>query len=528
MKNSEEDILKRFLQDTFSDYEPEPSDLTWEYIRKEIQPQQPSVGARLRQWIMPVMALLLIISGITWNKDNSENKTELALNSMKETLNNQEQVIDYQINKTIKTTGFVANNVERKSEKTSVNKATSKVESKALSEVKRPFKVPTFSTISTEPIAKQDLQEYAVSTKEFVEIDDKPKTLSNDTILDNISKTYTVRRDNVVREDNAGRVLNPASVRNEISPVVVSVFANNDLHKVVSLSDPVNTDNNGGNTDNNMEGKSLKSINLHGATFRNPNSDMNEAVIQEIRYIKTLEMLKNKDFVLSKHELTLPQISKININREAKPIRRPLYVSMSFTPLQTYRILTVNRMDIQNLQTNKLFDAERNGFSLDLGFTKSVGNKWNLRGNIAYLKMRQWAEYQVNTDIISVKNSNYYSNNSAVGSNDNEFIGQTRIEAKTLHMVGLKADVQRFFKITGRNRYFISGGSQLMYESTQRQSNVFINASAGFQHLVNKDCFLTIEPTASYLLNNINDSKSLIQTNAYNLGLKLGVNFRVK
>ena len=49
MKNLEEDILKRFLQDTFSDYEPEPSDLTWEHIRKEVQPQQPNVGAGLRQ-----------------------------------------------------------------------------------------------------------------------------------------------------------------------------------------------------------------------------------------------------------------------------------------------------------------------------------------------------------------------------------------------------------------------------------------------------------------------------------------------
>ena len=95
-------------------------------------------------------------------------------------------------------------------------------------------------------------------------------------------------------------------------------------------------------------------------------------------------------------------------------------------------------------------------------------------------------------------------------------------------MVGLKADVQRFFKVTGRNRYFISAGSQLMIEPSEKQTNVFINASAGFQHLVNKNCFLTIEPTASYLLNNIDDSKSLIQTNAYNLGLKVGVSFRVK
>ena len=504
MKNLEEDILKQFLQDTFSDYEPEPSDLTWEHIRKEVQPQQPNVGAGLRQWIVPVVVLLLLIAGITWNKNNLENKTELAIISSKEYLNIEPQVIDYQDIKFNKLLKIGRNNTEEISEKTFVNEATSKVESKVLFEVERSFEVPAFSTISTKPISTQNVQEYAVSPKEFVEIEDK-----------------TVVASTVV------------SVRTDSSPVVVKVFTNNGISSEI-VSEKI---------DNNANIKKRKftqtNQNFQAVTQTeevNENRDeniinhnqLNDAIIQEIRHIKPVEMLKNKDFVLVKNELMLPQISKININREAKPIRRPLFVSMSFTPLQTYRILTVNSQNVQNLQTNNLFDAERNGFAFDLGITKSVGNKWNLRGNVSYLKMRQWAEYQVNTAVISVKNSNNYSNAVSVGNNDNEFIGQTRIEAKTLQMVGFKADVQRFFKVTGRNRYFISAGSQLMIEPSEKQTNVFINASAGFQHLVNKDCFFTIEPTASYLLNNINDSKSLIQTNAYNLGLKVGVSFRVK
>ena len=197
-------------------------------------------------------------------------------------------------------------------------------------------------------------------------------------------------------------------------------------------------------------------------------------------------------------------------------------------PIQTYRILTVNRLDVQNLQTNNLFDSERNGFAFEVGITKPIGNKWNFRGGVSYLKMRQWAEYQINTNNISVKNSNNYSNAAIVVDNRPEFVGKTQIEQKTLQMVGLKGDVQKFFKVSGRNRYFISAGSQLMYEPNEKQTNVFISASAGFQHVVNKDLFLTIEPTASYLLNNINDSKSLIQTNAYNLGLKVGLSFKLK
>lgn len=491
MENSEEDILKRFLQDTFSDYEPVPDRQTWENIRKGIESQQPSVGTGLRQWIVPVVALLLLVGGIALNKNNLENETKLAINSSKVFLNIESQATDHQNNKINKLIKFGINNREEKSEKTLVNEATFKVKSKVLFEVEKPFKVPASSTIKAASMVKKNVQEYAVSTKEFVGIEDKPVVAS-----------AVVR----VLDEHLSVTNRPFSLRQPRLNLDAS-----DLW--ISGLSPHN--------------KSKKSINP-----TNPNSDnilsMNDAVIEEVRYTKPLEILKNKKLVLVKNELVPPQIIKININGEAKPIRRPLYVSMNITPLQTYRILTINSQDIQNLQTNNTFDSERNGFAIDLGITKTIGNKWNLRGNISYLKMRQWAEYQVNTNNISVKNYSNYSNNVAFGGNDNEFIGQTRIEAKTLQMVGLKADVQRFFRISGRNRYFISSGSQLMYELTQKQSNVFINASAGFQHLVNKDCFLTIEPTASYLLNNINDSKSFIQTNAYNLGLKVGLSFRVK
>lgn len=154
MKNLEEDILKRFLQDTFSDYEPEPSDLAWENIRKEIQLQQPNVGGVLRQWIVPVVALLLLIGGITWNKNNSGNETKLAIISTKESLNIKPQVIDYQnikINKLIK---IGRNNIEEKSEKTFVNEAKPKVESEVLFEVEKPFKVPISSTIKIVSMVK--------------------------------------------------------------------------------------------------------------------------------------------------------------------------------------------------------------------------------------------------------------------------------------------------------------------------------------------------------------------------------------
>jgi hypothetical protein len=103
---------------------------------------------------------------------------------------------------------------------------------------------------------------------------------------------------------------------------------------------------------------------------------------------------------------------------------------------------------------------------------------------------------------------------------------ETKVESETLEMFGLKADFQQFIRESGRNRYFLSLGPQVMYDPTNRQTNIFINASAGFQHTVNNNYFITIEPIASYSINNINDKNSLLQTNVYNLGLKMGLSFR--
>ena len=549
MKNSEEDILKRFLQDTFSDYEPEPSDLTWESIRKEIQPQQPNVGAGLRQWVMPVVALLLLIGGIVWNKKEPQNQTELAINSTKENSSSP----NYQGENGSRSLKEQFPNVN----KLFVNKAASKVESMVLAKVEKSMEVPTFSTIFS-TVGK-------VSTEKYPSIKRKQPNLNSDSSDSEILGLNSGKKNQksvnpvITNSGEKQSILNSNSSDSEILGL-------NSEDKNQKPVNPVNPNSDGKQSNLSSNLSDLRIVGLHSEDKNQksvnsvyPNSDgvasdgialkvtpdnpfakihkvinlinqtsINDAVIEEVRYIKPLEMLRNKGFVLIKNEVVIPQISQININQEVKPIRRPLYVSVGITPLQTYRILTVNSKDIQNLQTNKLFDSERNGFAFELGITKSIGQKWNLRSSVSYLKMRQWAEYQVNTEKISVKNSNNYSNAVSVGNNDNEFIGQTRVEAKTLQMVGLKADVQRFFKITGRNRYFISGGSQLMVEPIEKQTNIFINASAGFQHLVNKDCFLTIEPTASYLLNNINDSKSLIQTNAYNLGLKVGLNFKMR
>jgi hypothetical protein len=65
--------------------------------------------------------------------------------------------------------------------------------------------------------------------------------------------------------------------------------------------------------------------------------------------------------------------------------------------------LKIDNPEIVSLQRNKLLDPERNGFEATIGITKSISNSWNFRGGISFLKMRQWAEYKINTDKYLVK-----------------------------------------------------------------------------------------------------------------------------
>jgi hypothetical protein len=560
MQNPEEDILKRFLQDTFSDYEPEPDEQTWEHIRTAIQPHKPSVGSKIKQWILPSLALLFFVGGLIYVL-NQEKESPLEI-AMKMENPNAEIVLKTEGSAVVGVSAHAVVGVPAHAvvgvpayavvgvptdhfEKSNSEVGTNSIRP-SVSEIRTNSIPPSDSEVGTNNIHSSESKISEVRTNnirlsnseiETNSIRPSDSEIGMNNIRPQITKTLLVNMTTSNEEREAlPLVIKPSEVQTvgkvSTDDFLVStqkrplsnfpkVLNFREVEIISSAVVDVPTDNFGGDK------KELVEI-PNTAKNESSHQPINNAIITEVRYVKPLETLKNKDFVVSKPQFELPQINHISITKDPKPLRRPTYLSLSIMPLQTYRILTVNRREVQNLQTNNLFDSERNGWAFDLGMTKSIGNSWNFRGGLTYLKMRQWAEYQINTENISVKNSSNYSNVTSVANNENEYIGQTQIEAKTLQMFGLRADVQKFLKVSGRNRYFISAGSQVLYESQEKQTNVFINASAGFQHVVSQDCFLTIEPTASYLLNNINDSKSLIQTNAYNLGLKIGVNFKLK
>lgn len=497
MENHKEDILKKFLRDTFSDYEPEPTDTSWATIFSAIQPNRPTLWGKSKPWISS--GLVVIISTLLWysSADVGANNSEITLNTER-------------VRKPIEI--FKS----EKSELTALlftNKSPQSNNSQT--EVKN---IQIANNLRIIPL-KNPQRIYIVSD-------------SNETIVNNDTPNEELAKHPKVEHPSGIEVTD--NLKSEPAPWLVSSSSTRAKAKFVDThANIVGEDTNHG-ADNLTASTSVRVETVatgeveSGRVETFATGEINTSILEQIRYIRPMESLKNKDFTLSKMVLNPVLITPvINPNREAKPVRQHTYLSMSITPIQTYRILTINNKNVQNVQTSNLFDSERNGWQFDLGVTKPIGNLWNFRANMSYLRMRQWSEYQIGTDEYVLKNNNYNVSNQST-SNTLQAVGQTVTESRNLHMVGLKMDVQKFFKITGKNRYFISTGTQVMYENSQKQGNIFLNVSVGFQHIVSPTTFITIEPISSYSINNFNDSKSLLQTNGYNLGLKMGVSFKVK
>ncbi len=494
MENHKEDILKKFLQDTFSDYEPEPKDTSWSTIFSAIQPNQPTFWGKIKPYVASILVVLMGI-WLCYNSSNVEaNNLEIAFNF-------SEQAGIIAIDNVPKSDNSQTEKIQQHSD----NGQTEKV--------------------NLNPWSKSSIIKFRQhNEEEKVDENVQPETLATHKLLNGRVGTLATdeKKELAMTEYPKEIIVKNATPKEELeSHPTVEKWSD----KVV-----VSTDNLTASTSERVD-KSGR-LGTLATDVKTIATGMENSIIEQVRYIRPMESLRNKDFTLTKIALNSPMITPLTtLNREAKPVRQHTYLSMSITPIQTYRILTINNNNVQNVQTSKLFDSERNGWQFDLEMTKPIGKLWNFRTNLSYLRMRQWSEYQVSTDELVLRNTNYRnsnSNSSQGASNALEVVGQTVTESKNLHMVGLKMDVQKFFKITGRNRYFISTGTQLMYENTQKQSNIFLNVSGGFQYIVSPTTFITIEPIASYSLNNFNDSRSVLQANGYNLGLKMGVSFKVK
>jgi hypothetical protein len=134
--------------------------------------------------------------------------------------------------------------------------------------------------------------------------------------------------------------------------------------------------------------------------------------------------------------------------------------------------------------------------------------------------MQQWINFEV-------ANTNEYLVYNTVA-NKVEPVAESTTQHEVINMVGAGVNLQKYFKRVEKNRYFLSTGIQLMYNTTEKQANSLVNTSVGFEHVINNHCFVTIEPTASFFMNGTNDAQGLIHTKWYNVGVKIGMSYRIK
>lgn len=430
MENPEKDILKNVLQDTFLDWEAEPSQQTWHTIQQAIQPSTPGIGVFLRQWFLPLLGLFLSVGSLlVWNM-NQAYFTAVAINERASFLS-----------KSAKKYAASQNNKAHL-----INKLTDNYKESTL--------INSFNSVAKQ----QELIHVKLAPQKIVHLEKNKPFVTDEkrTLLQaNIYQTNTVSS----QEEN---------------PLI---------------------------TQNEQNSSTIKGIDSENKLF-------------------ALHQLKEKQGVFTPtSSLKLPSLPTVSTSNALKAVQKEHFFSISITPIQTYRIFTVMTKEVQQLQKNSLFNTDRNGFAIELGIHHPLHKNGYLRGAISYLTMKQWAEYQVVTNEVVVNNSKL---STAI-----ESVLATKTEDKTMEMVGIKADYQQFIQAKARNRYFLSLGSQLMYDPTNKHANLFVNASAGFQHIVNTNCFITIEPTVAYSINNISESNSLLQTNVYNVGVKMGLSVRI-
>lgn len=241
--------------------------------------------------------------------------------------------------------------------------------------------------------------------------------------------------------------------------------------------------------------------------------------IEHIKHSLPLNTLLAKPInINSATPISLPALKEMEGAK--KILRRSTFIQFSLTPLNTYRMLQINRSGVQNIKTNSLFDNQRNGISVDFGITKQLAHHWSVRTNLTYLRMQQWINFEV-------ANTNEYLVYNTVA-NKVEPVAASTTQHEVINMVGAGVNLQKYFKRVEKNRYFLSTGIQLMYNTTEKQANSLVNTSAGFEHIINNNCFVTIEPTASFFMNGTNDSQGLIHTKWYNVGVKIGMSYRIK
>lgn len=567
MSETGKDITKDFLQGMFSDFEAEPKDEIWGKIQQAIgAAPEFSFWRTAKSWIAPVAALIFMgmttfvthqpdkltaeVAGIEAVNKNGVSKESASQVQKKSTDNlltkKQNNIAETKSFNEIKASGFQNKRTIHEAKNTA---SETQIADNRLMGLKYSPENKIYTKKSRTQVQRKEnkglasfIPENRLSNQTIAVNENKTRFNKTEGVSENITLTSPIKQSHLefseTKEDLSSAEKTPMAFHQPDQDTIARRNSKTIKSPANSSKDLANLS---AKTLSAAKGKTVQQQVINdkkqSEKSRNNLKEENEAglpeesLIQEVRRVYPLVLLESKAFAMKKSGLILPKVAANSYASVVKPSEKPWFVSISITPLQTYRIVNIRqspnqKMMIQNVETDRFISSERNGWQADINMVKPISNNWNFRGGVSWLSMHNWAKYQTGTDQIIYKPANTLGNSLGVDILQN--VGNTVYESQQLQMIGLKADVQKFFRISGRNRYFVSLGASALLALKDAEPKAFANFSLGLQHILSQKVFLTFEPTTSYSLTGLSDDEHLLSTNAYNVGLRVGVSFSVK
>lgn len=193
--------------------------------------------------------------------------------------------------------------------------------------------------------------------------------------------------------------------------------------------------------------------------------------------------------------------------------------SVSVMPLATYQrmyILPEANDRINTIHGSQSLNGHRTGLRIGTELTL-LRDRSSWRFGLSFTQMRQRLQYSLST--------NQYTLSTAANAEKPMVSQQTAQteEVNRWHLLGLRADRQYQLATNGRQRYFVSLGTEGAIDLAGRQPYLWGHLSVGVQKLLTPRVWMSVEPTASYSLISRTANNGLFRVNPYNFGVKVSL-----
>lgn len=193
--------------------------------------------------------------------------------------------------------------------------------------------------------------------------------------------------------------------------------------------------------------------------------------------------------------------------------------SVSVMPLATYQrmyVLPEANDRINTIHEQQSLNNHRTGLRIGTELTL-LRDRSAWRFGLSFTQMRQRLIYSLSTNRYTLSTS---------ANAGQPMVSQQTAQAEEVNewqLLGLRADRQYQWATNGRQRYFVSVGTEGAVDLAGRQPYLWGHLSVGVQKLLTPHVWMSVEPTASYSLISRTAPNGLLRVNPYNFGVKVSL-----